>query len=165
MIIEHRTDIDWLRLAFQTARCHSDDPDTQNGAVLVPKDGLVASAANCLPKNLALSPARLKRPEKYHWIEHAERGAIYAAARIGTKTDGAVLYTCWFACPECARAIIEAGIREVVGHVRPRHLTPGRWLPDVTAGELMLMEAGVGVRWLNATMGVSITFDGERISC
>lgn len=165
MILDHRTDIDWLRLAFQTAAEHSDDPSTQNGAVLVPQVGFVASAANCLPRNIASSPTRLKRPEKYRWIEHAERAAIYAAARAGTKTDKAVLYVCWFACPDCARAIIEAGIREVVGHVTPRHLTPGRWLAEVSKGERMLMEAGVSVRWLNAKIGVPILFNGERLEC
>lgn len=159
------TDIDWLRLAFNTAADHSDDFDTQNGAVLVPQVGFGVAAANCLPRNIAASPARLLRPEKYRWIEHAERAAIYAAARTGTKTDKAVLYVCWFACADCARAIIEAGIREVVGHVRPRHLTPARWLEDVLNGERMLMEAGVSVRWLNATMGVTIRFNGEQLSC
>lgn len=159
------TDIDWLRLAFNTAADHSDDFDTQNGAVLVPLVGFGVAAANCLPGNVAASPARLKRPAKYRWIEHAERGAIYAAAKSGTKTDKATLYTCWFACPDCARAIIEAGIREVVGHVKPRSLTPDRWLADVSDGERMLMEAGVSVRWLNATMGVTIRFNGESLPC
>lgn len=165
MIPERYTDVDWLRQAFRAAADHSDDPNTQNGAVLVPQVGYVATAANCLPRNIAAAPGRLRSPEKYRWIEHAERAAIYAAARLGTKTERAVLYVCWFACPECARAIIEAGIREVVGHVTPRVLTPPRWEGDVRAGEQMLKEAGVSVRWLNEPMGCSIRFNGATISC
>lgn len=165
MILEHYSDIDWLRLAFRTAADFSDDPRTQNGAVLVPRVGYVASAANCLPKNIAAAPSRLRPPEKYTWVEHAERGAIYAAARAGTKTESAVLYACWVACPECARAIIESGVREVVSHIKTRALTPSRWEDRVLLGERMLEEAGVSMRWLNASVGVSILFDGVSVSC
>lgn len=165
MILEHRSDVDWLRLAFQTATGHSDDPDTQNGAVLVPADGFVAAAANHIPAGLAATPLRLERPEKYRWMEHAERAAIYAAARQATKTEGATLYCCWFACTDCARAIIAAGIRHVVGHVTPRRRTPGRWEAEVARGERMLMEAGVAVRWLAEPMGARIRFNGEVLEC
>lgn len=163
MILKHRTDIDWLRLACQTAAEHSDDPHTQNGAVLVPQDGFVAAAANCLPRGIRHSQERLNRPEKYRWIEHAERGAIYAAARQGTKTDGAVLYCPWWACTDCARAIIEAGIVEVVGLVATRQMTPKRWEQEIAVAEGMLREARVGMRWLNERVGVTIFFDGKEL--
>lgn len=165
MIHEHFSDSDWLRLAFEAAAEHSDDPNTQNGAVLVPQVGYVASAANCLPRGIAGSPARLRRPEKYRWIEHAERAAIYAAGKIGTKTDKSVLFCCWFACPDCARAIIEAGVSQVVGHAVVRKATPERWAAAVKTGERMLKEAGVGLRWLNVDLGVEIKFDGGVIRC
>lgn len=164
MISPTYTDIDWLRLAFAAAAEHSHDPSTQNGAILVPAGAAYASvAANELPRGVRKSPERLERPAKYRWIEHAERNAIYAAARMGSKTAGATLYCCWFACPECARAIIQAGVREVVGHVLPRSLTPPRWEPEVTAGEALLAEAGVAMRWLAGGMGVTILFDGKRL--
>lgn len=163
MILEHRTDLDWLRLACHTAAEHSHDPHTQNGAVLVPRAGYIAAAANCLPRGIRRRQERLERPEKYRWIEHAERGAIYAAARQGTKTDDAVLYCPWFACTDCARAIIEAGIREVVGLVVVRQATPARWEHEIAVAEAMLREAGVGMRWLNERVGVTILFDGKEL--
>lgn len=159
------SDLDWLRLTFDTAARHSDDPSTQNGAILVSERGFIAVSANEFPSGLQVTKHRVQRPEKYRWIEHAERGAIYAAARRGVKTDGSVLYCCWFACPECARAIIAAGVREVVGHVRTRQATPGRWLMDVERGERMLTEAGVGMRWLSGRLGVQIRFNEEVLEC
>ena len=96
-------------------------------------------------------------------IEHAERGAIYAAARQGTQTDNASLYCPWFACTDCVRAIIEAGIREVVGLVAVRQATPARWEQEIAMAEAMLREAGVGIRWLNERVGVTILFDGKEI--
>lgn len=165
MITEERTPIDWLRVAFSMAAEHSHDPNTQNGAIVVPHDsGYAAVAANELPCGFRRTPERLVSPNKYRWIEHAERNAIYAAARMGSKTSGATLYCCWFACPECARAIIISGIREVVGHVVTRSLTPDRWEADVSLGESMLREAGVSMRWLADTVGVTIKFDGRSIT-
>lgn len=164
MILEHRTDIDWLRLAFQAAAEHSDDPHTQNGAVLAPQSGFVSVAANHVPAGLAITASRMERPRKYGFIEHAERSAIFSAARCGTKTAGSTLYCCWFACRDCARAIICAGVGEVVGHVRPRALTPGRWEDEVLAGEAMLREAGVSMRWLAEPLGVTIKFDGKELT-
>ena len=35
---------------------------------------------------------RWERPEKYSWVEHAERNAIYAAAREGVRLAGATMY-------------------------------------------------------------------------
>lgn len=163
MILEHRTDVDWLRMAFQAASEHSDDPHTQNGAVLAPASGFVSVAANHVPAGLAVTTSRLERPRKYGFIEHAERSAIYSAARCGTKTAGSTLYCCWFACRDCARAIICAGIKEVVGHVKTRTLTPGRWEDEVLAGEAMLREAGVALRWLSCPLGVTIKFNGEDL--
>lgn len=159
-----RSDLDWLRMAFQYASMASGDPDTQNGAVLVPSSGFAIHTANKVPHGLAALPSRLERPAKYKWIEHAERRAIYAAARRGEVCEGATLYCCWFACPDCARAIICAGVREVVGHVTPRSLTPARWEPEVALGELMLREAGVSMRWAADKIGVTIKFDGKRIT-
>jgi len=59
--------------------------------------------------------ARHQRPEKYLWTEHAERNAIYACARAGTSTNNCIMVIKWFPCAECARAIIQSGIKVLVG--------------------------------------------------
>lgn len=57
---------------------------------------------------------KFEKPEKYFWVEHAERNAIYNAARVGTSTDNCTLYASHFPCIDCARAIVQAGITKVV---------------------------------------------------
>jgi len=54
-----------------------------------------------------------ERPEKYFWMEHAERNAIYNAARMGVSLLGSTLIVTHPPCMDCARAIVQAGIREV----------------------------------------------------
>ncbi len=156
------SDLHYLRVAAGAAKASSDDPRTQNGAILVARRGTVV-AANAYPVRRWACGEKLEAPAKYRYIEHAERGAIYEACRCGLRTEGTTLYVVWFACPDCARAIICAGIRNVVGSLHARQATPPRWLEAVDAGEQMLRDAGVNMRWLADRLDVTITFDGRDL--
>jgi dCMP deaminase len=57
---------------------------------------------------------RHERHEKYDWTAHAEVNVIYNAARAGTALLGSTLYTTSHPCKDCAKAIAQAGIVEVV---------------------------------------------------
>lgn len=61
--------------------------------------------------------SRHERPAKYKWTEHAERNAIYNAARIGISLNGCRLYLNFepIPCSDCARGIIQSGIVSVIG--------------------------------------------------
>lgn len=158
------SDLDFLRVAVETAITRSGDPHTQNGAVLVAIENgraLWARAANGLPPGVATAPERFERPLKYSFVEHAERGVIYAAARGGLKTAGSTLYCPWFACADCARAIICAGVSRVVGHVKPRLHTSERWRDTVALADQMLLEAGIQIDLLEDELGVRYLFNGE----
>ena len=58
---------------------------------------------------------RWERPAKYQYVEHAERNAIYNAARVGTPTLGCSAFVSLAPCVGCARALVQAGIKEVYG--------------------------------------------------
>lgn len=155
------SDIDNLRMAANYARYCSHDSRTQNGAVLVAGTKAVA-AANFYP---VASWGQYGDPQhKYDYIEHAERAAIYKAAQAGYSTAGSTLYVVWFACPDCARAIIAAGVSTVVGSLHARVATPERWEKDVARGEAMLRDAGVNTRWMAEKVGVTIIFDGKELT-
>lgn len=153
-----------LRLAA-TVSAWSDDPSTKNGAILVPAGDAFDTvvAWNSIPRPLENRPDRVLRPLKYRYIEHAERAVIYRAALTGTPTLGSRLFCPWFACADCARAIICAGVSEVIGSARARNATPDRWIEQVIAGEELLREAGVSMRWLAEPLGVKVMFDGEEL--
>ena len=48
---------------------------------------------------------RFNRPMKYIFFEHAERNAIFTAARHGIRTEGATLYVQALPCVDCARLV------------------------------------------------------------
>lgn len=49
----------------------------------------------------------------------------------------------WAACADCARGIIQSGIREVVVHDKILEVTPERWQEEIKLARTMLMEAGI----------------------
>jgi dCMP deaminase len=159
--MDENKDLFYLRIAVELAQTQSDDPHTQNGAVLVTPRGDPVGAANGFPAGVVAHDARRERPTKYSYIEHAERNAIYTAARRGVPTKGATLYCPWFACADCARAIICAGVKEVVGLAHPP--AHSHWKESCDRGDEMLREAGVTYRRLAVKLGLFVLRDGQQI--
>lgn len=127
------------------ARSLSKDQSTKLGAVIVGPDREIrATGYNSFPRGINdHDPSRQLRPAKYHYFEHAERNAIYNAGRVGIPLKGCVLYCEWPPCADCARAIIQVGIIEVVFRNHPPLV---RWGESVTAAMEMMREAGVTIR-------------------
>lgn len=134
----------------------SKDPSTHVGCVIADSDNvLISTGYNSLPRGIDPDPeaSRLSREngEKYFWIEHAERNAIYNAARRGTTLKGCKLYVPWTPCADCARAIIQTGIAEVVVHRNGQDFydkhTNGKWIGSADRTNRMFLEAGVKLRF------------------
>jgi dCMP deaminase len=105
----------FLNIAEQV-KLKSKDHSTQIGAVIVGEDNEVLSTGyNSFPRGMDDSKQeRQERPEKYFWFEHAERNAIYNAARVGIPLKGSSIYlTSGLPCMDCARGIVNSGIKVV----------------------------------------------------
>jgi len=115
----------FMTMAYLVAS-RSKDESTHIGAVIVGHDNEVISTGyNSFPRRIVDTvPERQERPEKYFWFEHAERNAIYNAARIGVSTLETTMYTNGLPCMDCARAVIQAGISTVV--------IDSDWMDDVS---------------------------------
>lgn len=124
----------------------SPDPSRKTGAIIVAGGEVVARGRNHFPFGIACTDARLERPAKYKWIEHAERDAIYSAARRGVRTAGSDMYLTWYPCADCARAIIQADIKRLI--CREPHWDDPLWADDFTIVREMLAEAKVVVRFV-----------------
>ena len=88
-----------------------------------------------------------QRPEKYYCAEHAERNAIYNAVRVGTPLNNCVLIVTAFPCMDCARAVVQAGIKEVwAPRPDPEFMT--RWKEHIERACALFDECGVESFWL-----------------
>lgn len=130
----------------------SKDKSTKVGALVVGEDHEIRSTGfNSFPRGLDDNiPERHKRPEKYYWIEHAERNAIYNAARVGTPLKNCSIYIIAFPCTDCCRGIIQSGIREIVidvrGGVDEMMKNWARWKASMARSYFMSAECGVNIR-------------------
>jgi dCMP deaminase len=144
----------FLALARHVAEW-SIDPTTKVGCVIVgPSNEVRALGYNGFPRNVDDAPGRLERPVKYTWIEHAERNAIYAAARVGVPIEGCRVYLSWFPCIDCARALVQVGITEIIAVEPDWSLEP--WGPQFVQARTLLREGKVRVCLVNPTADATV---------
>ena len=105
----------FMEVAFLVASW-SKDPSTKTGAVIVGPDKEIRSTGYNGPVRGVDDdvPERYERPTKYDFFEHAERNALYNACLTGVSVKGCVMYATHAPCVDCARAIIQAGIKTVI---------------------------------------------------
>jgi dCMP deaminase len=125
----------------------SKDPSTKVGAIVVDDDGNILSTGwNSFPRGVDDDPARYAdREVKYRLVAHAESNCVSQAARNGVRLKGAsIIVTELFPCSNCAKLIIQAGIRRVYAPVMKTHHS-GQWFEEKQVSDLMFSEAGVEV--------------------
>lgn len=120
----------------------SKDPNTQVGACIVGSDNRILSVGyNGFPNGCSdeLFPWTREGSEletKYPFVAHSELNAILNYR--GGSLEGSKLYVSLFPCNECAKAIIQAGIRTVIYDSDKYDGTPGN-----VASKKMFDAAGV----------------------
>ena len=126
----------------------SKDPNTQVGACIVsPEKKIVGVGYNGFPTGCSDDELPWEREgdwinTKYPYVCHAELNAILNSTISSLK--GATLYVALFPCNECAKAIIQSGIKRIV------YLSDKYADTDSTkASRHMLSQAGVELEKLN----------------
>lgn len=129
---------------------YSKDKNTKTGAVIVTDDNTeLTMGYNGFPRGADddTDQRRYERPHKYFWTEHAERNALYKAARIGVATKGANMFCTYFPCADCSRAIIQGGIKRL--YTEKPDFNHHKWGDSWVEALIMLRECGVEVVWTN----------------
>ena len=125
----------------------SKDPNTQVGACIVsPENIIVSTGYNGMPKGCSDDEfpwERTGEETKYPYVVHAELNAILNAN--GRNLRNSRIYVALFPCNECAKAIIQSGVKEVV-YLSDKYLGS----KENTASKRMLDAAGVKYTQLRA---------------
>ena len=131
-------------LAMEVAEL-SKDPRTKVGAVVIDARGAVRAVGyNGFPRGVEDDPGRYAdRDTKLLLVAHAEANAIANAAAVGTPLDGCGLVVTKSPCHECAKLVINAGIRQIGA---PAPGTDSAWLKSNDIARMMFSEAGVAVQ-------------------
>ena len=130
----------------------SKDPNTQVGACIVDQDNKVVSIGyNGMPRGCKDDDFPWEREggfldTKYAFVVHAELNAILNSPR---PVNGCTLYVSLFPCNECAKAIIQSGIKKIIYESDKYDGTEGN-----IASKKMLKEAGVELQQLPYSINV-----------
>lgn len=133
----------------------SKDPNTQVGACIIDQDKKVVSIGyNGMPRGCDDQDFPWQREgdfldTKYAYVVHAELNAILNSPR---PVNNCTLYVSLFPCNECAKAIIQSGIKKVVYESDKYDGTSGN-----IASKKMLKEAGIELQQLPYEVHVSLT--------
>ena len=116
----------------------------QVGALVVKDKMIISDGYNGTPsgfENVCEDESGVTKP----YVLHAEANAITKLARSGNNSEGSTLYVTASPCIECAKLIIQAGIRRVVYAEKYR----------LTDGIDLLTRAGVEVEYISLEDGSS----------
>lgn len=141
----------------------SKDPSTQVGACIVNDDNKIMSVGyNGLPRGCSDDEFPWNRKgekdsdTKYPYVCHAELNAILNAG--GNSLKGCRIYVALFPCNECAKAIIQSGIKEVI-YISDKYKDTDL----VMASKRMLQCAGIKLTPFNSDKSITIDFNSEKI--
>lgn len=141
----------------------SKDPNTQVGACIVNDDNRIVSVGyNGFPRGCSDEDFPWERTAdnqndtKYPFVCHAELNAILNSNGIGVK--GSRIYVALFPCNECAKAIIQAGIKEII-YISDKYYDSD----NNRASRRMLAAAGVKLTKFESGKKLEIDFEAEKI--
>ncbi len=134
----------------------SKDNNTQVGACIVSDENKVLSVGyngmptGCNDDDMPWEREGAPLDTKYPFVCHAELNAILN--RITGSLKGAKIYVSLFPCNECAKAIIQSGIKEVI-YIEDKYAQTD----SVKASKMMFEMSGVKIRQYHMT-GREISF-------
>ncbi len=149
----------FMELAKQVATW-SKDKSTGVGAVIVnDKKKVLSLGFNGFPRGVDDDvESRHERPEKNHYVVHAERNALDEAE---TSLEGATIYCTFFTCSTCAHGIIQKGLKKVVAP--EPNWDAERYSETQQHAMQMYVEAGIEVQFYKESESDLIVF--WKIGC
>tara|TARA_R110002167_G_scaffold93122_1_gene249750 strand:+ start:7160 stop:7603 length:444 start_codon:yes stop_codon:yes gene_type:complete len=140
---EEKWDLRFMEMA-ELVSTWSKDPSTKIGAVVVDSNRrMVGTGYNGFPRGVEDSCDRYAdRPTKYSLVVHAELNAILNAA---APLEGTTLYVTRAPCSECAKSIIQSGVRRVVWVGDEDAAMAARWAESRATMHTLFDESGIDV--------------------
>jgi len=162
--LKNKNYISWdeyfMGLAILSAM-RSKDPHTRNGACIVdPKNKIVGTGYNGFPIGCSddefpwTNQGKNPLYTKYFYVCHAELNAVLNSH--GRDLSGCRMYTFLIPCNECAKAIIQVGIKEIIYLSDKAEMYKNS--PIVQAAKWMFKSAGVKLRKMSSKRVLKISY-------
>ncbi|KAJ8734306.1 hypothetical protein PYW07_014857 [Mythimna separata] len=158
--------IDWDTYFMATAflaRHRSKDPDYQVGACIINDDKKIVGTGyngfplGCSDDEFSWDKRTDESRGKHDYVCHAEMNAIIF--RNTTDVKGCTMYVTLFPCNECAKIIIQSGIKKVIYFSDEKNDKP-----EFKASKPMFIAAGVDIVQLEPKKKIEIVFSPESLA-
>ncbi len=139
--------------------CRSKDPNTQVGACIVDSSNRILSIGyNGAPNGFADNIFPWDREgsiidTKYAYVCHAEMNAILNYRGSRKDLENAKIYVDLFPCNECAKLIIQSGIKEVI-YLSDKY----KDTDEVKVSKILFEECGVSYNHLDIKDSITLNF-------
>jgi dCMP deaminase len=130
----------------QMVSMRSEDPKTKVGCVLVKNNKIIGTGYNGFPKSVDFFWYGEGIEDKSFYVVHAEANALLNTT---VSAEGAVAYVTLFPCNECAKLLIQAGIKKIVYLADTKHDKP-----ETVASRMLLTSAKIDF----------VQYDGRNIN-
>ena len=151
-----------MGIALLSAK-RSKDPNTQVGCCIASQDNIILSVGyngfprGCSDDEYPWGREGSEEETKYPYVVHAELNAILNSG--ARDLSGAKLFVVLFPCEECAKAIIQSGIKEVYYLSDKYEGTPGNRI-----SKRMLRDGGVKCFKLETDLkDINLNFDASKV--
>jgi dCMP deaminase len=165
--VDETKDLRWrslLRKAYVKAWKDSNHDSTKVGAVLVDNDGnVLLEANNYFPIGVDKIKGAYEKPKRDFINNHAERAAVFEAARTGLKTSGLTMVMPWLPCLPCANSVIASGIETLVCHKQMVDKTRDDWKPELIDALKLMSANNVKIIMYDGVIGDCKGFFGKKI--
>ena len=139
--------LEWDKYFLQMARLvstKSKDQSTKCGCVITKDNAVISTGYNGLCAGMEYTDNVQVRPYKYLVFEHSERNAVYLAAKLGTSLNGSKAYVTGPPCADCARALVQSGVKEVYWPVKHNFITRmDQWKESCATSLAIFRECGI----------------------
>lgn len=142
----------WIKYFFNIAKVvasQSKDPSKKVGAVLVDEDKQIISCGfNGFPSGYPEPDERyLNKSFKLSRVCHAEMNAVMSAVKRGVSTNNSSIFvTPLFTCSNCAKHLIQAGVKNVYCYIPADIEISDKWWEDFAVSKELYDCCGVNYK-------------------
>lgn len=146
--MDERKIVKYFEFAKSLANIFSKDSSSKVGALFIAKDSMqiLSTGYNGMPRGFDENVStRWERPNKYLYVEHAERNGIYNACRNGVSLNNSICIITMFPCADCMRGLIQSGVTHIIT-VEP---DGERWMEHAKIALEMANECSIDITYVH----------------